>query len=531
MADPHDSVDLVIIGGGINGAGIARDAALRGLSTLLLEARDFGSGTSSWSSRLIHGGLRYLEYGEIPLVRESLNERRTLLSIAPHLVRPLRLMIPLYRGGRRSPWLVRLGMYAYDLLSIGKALPRHRMLDAGGVVACAPGIRRDGLAGGASYFDAQVTFAERLVVENVIAAAEAGAEVRNYAPVTALGRSADGLHRVAWDDARDGAEREVRARVVVNAAGPWVDRVLDIADAPFPKLMGGTKGSHVVVDPFPGAPRDACYVEAADGRPVFIIPWNRQYLVGTTDLRYDGDPAEARATAAEVDYLLATLHGVFPAAGLTPADVNYAYAGVRPLPRVESGPESAITRRHIVHEHDGQGLFSVVGGKLTTYRNLAEQVVDRVQRTLGLAVTPSQTASAALPGGGEAQLPESLRVTGSAGRQRLLDLYGTRCHRLAELCRERPELAEAVDARGEVIAAEIVLALREEFALTLVDLVHRRLMTGLDRDLGGAAARAIAAVAAREAGWDDVRLAAELDALAAWERRLTLAGAQAGRHS
>lgn len=531
MTASSDTVDLVIVGGGINGAGIARDAALRGLSTLLLEARDFGSGTTSWSSRLIHGGLRYLEYGEIPLVRESLGERRTLLAIAPHLVRPLRLLIPLYRGGSRAPWLVRVGMLAYDLLSIGKALPRHRMLKPKDVLAAAPGIRREGLAGGASYFDAQVTFAERLVVENVLAAAEAGAELRNYAPVTRLAVSPDGLHRVHWDDARDGGAREVSARVVVNAAGPWVDRVLGLTDRPHAQLTGGTKGSHIVVDPFPGAPRDACYVEAPDGRPVFIIPWNDQYLIGTTDLRYAGDPAEARATAAELEYLLATLDAVFPSAGLSAADVNYAYAGIRPLPHVEAGPESAITRRHIIHAHEERGLFSVIGGKLTTYRNLAEQVVDRVQRELGLPVTPSQTADAPLPGGADAALPESLHLLGPAGRQRLLDLYGARCHRLAELIRERPELAATLDPDGEVLAAEVVLALREEFALTLTDLLRRRLMTGLGPDLGAGSKAGIAEFAAREAGWDGTRLAAELDALADWERRLTLAGAPDGRHS
>ena len=531
MTDTAETVDLLVIGGGINGVGIARDAALRGLSTLLLEARDFGSGTSSWSSRLIHGGLRYLEYGEISLVRESLHERRTLLKIAPHLVRPLRLVIPLYRDGTRSPFVVRLGMLAYDLLSLGKALPRHRMLGTDEVIAGAPGIRRDGLVGAASYFDAQVTFAERLVVENVVAAAEAGATLRNYAVVTKLELGTDGPHRVTWDDAREGGERSVRARVVVNAAGPWVDRVLGLSNAGAPRLMGGTKGSHLVVDPFPGAPQDACYVEAADGRPVFIIPWNGQYLIGTTDIRYDGDPAEATPSAAEVEYLLATLHAVFPSAGLTPAEINFAYAGVRPLPYVEAGPESAITRRHIIRRHAGRGLYSIIGGKLTTYRNLAEQVTDRVQKALGLPVTATRTADAPLPGGHEATVPEALRPLPPAVQQRLLALYGSRCQRLAELCRERPDYAEPVAAGSGVIAAEVALALRDEYALTLVDLLHRRLMTGLDADLGAAAADAIAAVAAREAGWDGQRLAAERDALAAWTARLSLAGMRGARQS
>jgi len=367
MTGGGEEFDLAVIGGGINGAGIARDAAMRGLSVLLVEQDDFGAGTSSWSSRLIHGGLRYLEYGEIPLVFESLNERRRLLSIAPHLVRPLRLLIPIYRGGRRPAWQVRLGLLAYDLLSFRQSLPGHKFLHADAVAERAPGLLREGLTGAASYFDAQVTFAERLVLENVLAAAASGADVRNYHALQSLVSQGRGGFRLTCRDLVATRDYEVRARAVVNAAGPWVDRVLARSDEAAPRLIGGTKGSHVTVDPFPGAPRDACYVEAPeDGRPVFIIPWNGQYRVGTTDIRFEGDPASARASPAEVDYLLATVNDVFPDAALAHADINYAYAGVRPLPYVEKGPESAITRRHILHEHEDGRFVSVVGGKLTT---------------------------------------------------------------------------------------------------------------------------------------------------------------------
>lgn len=522
MADAGE-FDVIVIGGGINGAGIARDAALRGLSVLLLEAQDFGGGTSSWSSRLIHGGLRYLEYGEIPLVYESLHERETLRKIAAHLVRPLRLIIPLYRGGHRARWLVRLGMIAYDILSIRKSLPRHEMLGADEVIEQATAIRQDDLLGGASYYDAQVSFAERLVIENIVSAAGAGAVLRNYSPVTALQLSPEGPHTVRFTVGEEGIQREALGRCVVNAAGPWVDKVLKQSNQAMPRLMGGTKGSHIVIDTFVGGPRDALYVEAADdGRPMFIIPWNDQYLIGTTDLRYDGDPREARATSAEVDYLLGTVNSLFPKARLGRASVNFMYSGVRPLPHVEKGPEGAITRAHIIYQHDVKTVFSVVGGKLTTYRHLAEQVVDKLQKILHHRDTACTTADVLLPGGGvadDALLP-SIPLLNQSGRHRLRDLYGSRIGRLAELCRESPLYAEVIDERHEVLAAEVIMAIRDEFACTLIDLLHRRLMTGLADDQGQSGAEAIAAIAGVECGWDDNRISAELAALDSYNRRL-----------
>lgn len=515
MAQAADTYDLVIVGGGINGAGIARDAALRGLSVLLLDAADFGAGTSSWSSRLIHGGLRYLEYGELSLVYESLHERRTLRRIAPHLVKPLRLTIPLYASGQRAPWVVRIGLVAYDLLSWDKKLKRHRMLSREELLERAPGINAEGLRGGASYYDAQVSYAERLVIENVVAAKRAGADVRNYSEVTAIEPGEP--HRVRAVDVDSGECLAVSARTVVNAAGPWVDDVLERCGVPMPRLMGGTKGSHVVVGLFDGMTSDAFYVEAPDGRPVFIIPWNGQVLIGTTDIRYDGDPRDARATRAEIDYLLQTANSLFPEAGLVPGDVRYAYAGVRPLPHVDKGPESSITRRHILHEHDGpaRGMVSIIGGKLTTYRNLAEQCVDRVQRLLGGRPTACVTAKQPLPGGAGGELPRDLCPgMHPAARQRLAALYGVRC-------REFAALGDAViDPGTGLLAAEVRHAIREEFARHLTDIVHRRVMTGLDADQGRASAAAIADLAADELGWDDARKQAELDTLSAWNERL-----------
>ncbi|MEL7187675.1 MAG: glycerol-3-phosphate dehydrogenase/oxidase, partial [Pseudomonadota bacterium] len=340
--------DVAVIGAGVNGAGIARDAALRGLKVLVLDKGDMCSATSAISSRLIHGGLRYLEYGEIPLVYESLHERRWLRQIAAHLVQPLRISIPIYENARRGKFLIRLGMIAYDILSWNKSLPKHDMLNEQEIRAAEPGLNDDGLVAAARYYDAQITFAERLVLENLLAATAAGAEIRTYARVVELATCNRQVDRVSYVDA-DGKQHTVRVASVVNAAGPWVDDVLKTAPEPTKRFIGGTKGSHIVVGKFADAPKDTFYVEAAtDGRPFFIIPWNDQYLIGTTDIRYDGDLDSIRASREEVDYLLKETNRVFPRAGLTVDDINFAYAGVRPLPYRDKGPESAITRRHII---------------------------------------------------------------------------------------------------------------------------------------------------------------------------------------
>ena len=515
-ARPH--FDIAVIGAGVNGAGIARDAALRGLRTVVIEQDDVCSGTSAWSSRLIHGGLRYLEYAEIPLVYESLHERRTLRVIAPHLVKPLRINIPIYAGAKRAPWLIRLGMLCYDLLSFTKKMPGHQMLSASRFVREEPGVRTDGLKAAARYHDAQVTFAERLVLENLLAAAAAECEVRLYERVTSISVANGLAGTIETVDVLTDEKRELSASVILNAAGPWVDGVLDAATVDMPRLIGGTKGSHIVVGHFDGAPQDAFYIEAeADGRPFFVIPWNGLYLIGTTDIRYDGSPGEVRASLEEMDYLITETNRVFSQAGLTVDDVHYAYAGVRPLPHQEKGPESAITRKHIVRVHNdtARNLVSIVGGKLTTYRRLAEEAVDCAARILGRRVPKCRTADTPLPGGwGLDDARDALRgipALSADGAERLLNVYGGRARDVAAIASE--ELPDALDDRGCVLEAEVAFAIRREFARTLTDIVHRRTMIGLSADQGRPLYQRVAAIAAAEAGWDDARRAEELTAL------------------
>ena len=527
-ASPH--FDVAIIGAGVNGAGIARDAALRGLSVVIFDKNDMCTGCSWISSRLIHGGLRYLEYGEIPLVYESLHERRYLRLTAEHLVKPLRICLPIFEGARRGPLLIRLGMMLYDFLSIGKTVPRHEMLSGDEIQKEEPGLRKEGLEAAARYYDAQIAFAERLVLENLLAARSAGAEVLTHCEVTAVKVSEGAVSAVVYQDKQDGAEREVSVGTVVNAAGPWVDHVLETVPGSADRHIGGTKGSHIIVGRFEGAPKDAFYAEAAaDGRPFFIIPWHDQYLIGTTDIRYDGDLDDIRVSAAEVDYLLAETNRVFPAAKLTVADIHYAYAGVRPLPFQEKGPESAITRRHIikVNKQVAKGLISIIGGKLTTYRNLAEQTVDRIAKLQHLKLPECRTRDTLLPGAsGLARAEQRLRalqLLSERGIERLLSIYGGRASGISALCEGDAALARAMDANDTVLAAEVVFAIREEFAKSLTDIVFRRLMIGLDADQGRPLYTTIADLAAGEFGWSDDEKSRQLDELVDYSESLRVA--------
>ena len=451
--------DVIVIGAGINGAGIARDAAMRGLNVLLVDKSDVGSGTSSASTRLIHGGLRYLEHFEFGLVRESLRERETLLRIAPHLVRPLPITIPIYKQSARGPLTIRAGMIAYDLLSFTKSLPRHRMLSRAATLEQLPGLNPEGLLGSALYFDAQVEFAERLVLENVLAAREHGAEVYTYAPVTNL--TGSGIEFVC-----EGKKQLAEASVIVNASGPWVDYLLYEAPFESPKLIDGTKGSHIVVAPFAGASANAIYLEAeSDKRPFFIIPWNGNYLIGTTDVRFDDDPDEVRSELWEIDYLLTETNRAFPEARLTREHVLYTYSGVRPLPITGEKDEQSITRRHFIREHPRlSNLLSIVGGKLTTYRSLAEECVDLIFRKLGRPSPPCATAKEVLPGA----VNFSSFAAEFKGPERLLRVYGSRANQVTQL-------------NEDPFTSEIRFAFEHEFAKTWADCFLRRTMIGLSR--------------------------------------------------
>lgn len=513
--------DMIVIGAGINGAAIAREAAVGGNKVLLVDRADIGAGTSSTSSRLIHGGLRYLEYGELHLVYESLHERERLLAHAPHLVAPLELCIPVYRHGRRPRWQVALGLALYDWLSLGKSVPNRQLLDRDELVAKLPGLEREGLVGGASYYDAQVPHAERLVVENVLDAVAHGATLATYTCVTRI-RVEDGRTTgVDWRTSA-GATGGARARLVVNAAGPWVDDVLGTIQ--HTRLLGGTKGSHIVVPAFPGAPSVGVYVEArSDGRPFFILPWNELLLIGTTDERYEGDPADAAIDAPERAYLVAETERVFPGAAGLDARVLYTHTGVRPLPYRPRGSTSAITRRHLIRRHRAaRGVYSIVGGKLTTHRALAEDVLHKVRHELPRAASAA-TRERPLPGAlppaeRDALLAELGARFGVRQARRLWHVYGGAAAAVAKLA-ATDGLAEPVTAGRGLLTAELVHALQSEWATTLADLLQRRSMVGLEADFGLGVAADAASVLTRLGFWDRARAEGEVEAYRALAAR------------
>ncbi|GAA2853383.1 glycerol-3-phosphate dehydrogenase [Streptosporangium fragile] len=526
----HD-FDLLVIGGGVNGLGIAWDAADRGLSVLVIEKGDWGSGTSSWSSRMIHGGLKYLEKLDLGLVRESLRDREWLLRHAPHLVTPLPFALPFYRNNTHHRLKLRAGMLLYDVLSFDKSLPTHRAYGREKTTALLPGLSRDGLQGSAVYYDAQVEYAERLSVEIMLAARGAGAVTLNFAESTRLRVQHGRVIGASVRDAVTGTVHDVSARFTVNVAGPWVDEVLSglpSGSSPAPRrLIGGTKGTHLVVEPFPGSPGCAMYYEAlSDGRPLMVIPWLGRYLIGSTDKRFEGDLDMAAADQEEIDYILAETNRLFPAANLSEDGILYAYTGVRPLPYVPSGEPGDITRRHILHDHRPQfdGLLSVVGGKLTTFRTLAEHAVDEVGRRLGRRTT-SRTRGLDLPGR-PPEGPEEFgrafeRESGlpAAEAHRLARVYGARARRVAALIASSEALSRTVDPVSGLRAGEVVFAIREEEAVSLADVLARRTMIGLEPDLGQGAMDAVAAVCAAELGWDDAETARQKAAYLRYLRR------------
>ncbi|MDH3533464.1 MAG: FAD-dependent oxidoreductase, partial [Gammaproteobacteria bacterium] len=348
-------------------------------------------------------------------------------------------------------------------------------------------------------------------------------DIRTYSRVTSINVDQGAVRSVDYVDTLTGTAHQVDVLSVVNAAGPWVDAVLSVAPGKSPQLIGGTKGSHIIVSAFDGAPHDAFYVEAAtDGRPFFIIPWNGLYLIGTTDIRFEGDIAALRASREEVDYLLRETNRVFPNARLTSDAIHYAYSGVRPLPYREKGPESAITRRHIIKENSeiARGMISIIGGKLTTYRHLAEQTVKQLGKLLGRKLPACRTQNALLAGAyrlAEARAAlESFAELSQAGVARLLRIYGGRAIQVLELAKTEPRLSKTIDANKSVMTAEVVFALREELARTLTDIVYRRLMLGFGADQGRELYQDIADIAAAELGWSDEQRAAELNALSAY---------------
>ncbi len=484
MPDMHD---LLIIGGGVNGCGIARDAAGRGHSVFLCEMNDLASGTSSWSTKLIHGGLRYLEYYEFRLVREALIEREVIWRMAPHIVGPLRFVLPHHRG-LRPAWLLRLGLFLYDHLGGRKKLPPTRTLDLTRDPAGAP-LKPGAFARGFEYSDCWVDDA-RLVVLNARDAADRGATIRTRAKCVAAERDAEGW-TLTIESTDTGARETVRGRALINAAGPWVADVLTGTLRSNSKAsVRLVQGSHIVVKRI--FEHDRAYIfQNADGRIVFAIPYEGDFtLIGTTDRDYDGDPAKVHATEAEIAYLCAAASEYF-AKPVARDDVVWTYSGVRPLYDDGASEAKAATRDYVFELDDNGGdapLLSIFGGKITTYRRLAEEALEKLEKRLppGAGEKAGWTGRASLPGGdfpmeGRAALAADLArdypFLSSAHAARVARAYGTHARTWLAGAKALADLGR--DFGATLTEAELRHLMTQEWALSADDVLWRRSKLGL----------------------------------------------------
>lgn len=523
----RDGVDVLVIGGGISGAGVVRDAASRGLRAFLVERDDFACGTSSRSSKMVHGGLRYIGEGQLQVTRESCRERDLLLQRNPNLVRPLPFLFPSFDGGKHPLWQIRAALWTYAALANFRRTARFRMLGPEETAAFAPDLRRSGLRGAGLYYDAQVDDA-RLVLETLKSARTLGAECVNHAEAIEFRRDGSGrIDGVRVGDRLRGGSVVIHAHAVVNAAGPSVERLRGL-DRPLPRPeLRPAKGVHLVIRrsrlQLPGA----ITFEAADRRQLFVEPWDEDVaIVGTTD-SFSTEIDEPTVSIEDVHYLLAAANDAFPSKGLTTNDLVSVFAGVRPL--VDDGsserPPSSVSREHRIYE-DVSGLVSLAGGKLTTYRAMGEEIVDRAIRLSPVLrerrIGRSRTAELALRDESvePAVLEAALRARFHVAPKRAAHLvrsYGTDAERLLD---EAPEALRRPIGRTHFTWAEIPWSFRTESPANLCDLLERRMRMALFAPGQGLAELdAIATLAAEAAGWDAGRAREEAAAYATAVRR------------
>jgi glycerol-3-phosphate dehydrogenase len=489
--------EIVVIGGGINGVAIARECARAGRRVLLLEKDDFASGTTSRSTRIIHGGLRYLENGEMGLVRESLRERERLLRERPHLVKPTRFVFALNESSRHSAMELRAGLWLYRRLGGNGNHPQNSKTDLRELESNLDKGHKWSLF---DYEDGQCEYPERLVAEWLSEALGAGIEARNHMEVMEV-RTQDGrVDGVALRDQFTGDEQFIRAEWVVNATGPWADRVYATTKLTHDRpMIGGVRGSHIVVPEFVGCPKSAVYSEAADGRPGFVIPWTGQILVGTTEIPDQSSPDHAQPTGAEITYLLDMVNRLFPSAKLTRSDISYAFSGIRPLPFQEKGSPHAITRKHMIRNHAEEGalgMLSIIGGKLTTAAELARQCAHK----MGIGTSgPKEVRVAAGPASGiESTVTQWARVvsqqSGITERQAkaIAGWHGSRALAIIQSARSDEKLREPLCEHSDHIVAEAIEAARYECAMTLSDILLRRVPVALNPCFSGECARTAA---------------------------------------
>jgi glycerol-3-phosphate dehydrogenase len=508
MEDREKVYDVIVIGGGVTGAGVARDAALRGLSCLLLEKDDFSSGVTSKSTRLIHGGLRYLANFEVDLVAESLRERAILRRQAPYLIHPMPILIPIYRGDPHGRAVISLGIHLYDLLSHDRDLPHYFTSNRAKTLSFEPRLNREGLAGSALFYDHQIMMPERLVIENVISARTAGAELLNHTGAEKIEETEAGIE-VSARDTLTGVRKHFRAEVLINAAGPWIDAVRQRGGINDRKIIYPTKGIHLVV---PKLTDQALFVTSRDERMFFIIPLGVYSLIGTTDTKYNGDLDDVHADARDVEYLITESRRVLPRLNISRDAVLYTYAGIRPL-AFSGKSESKISRKHRVIKEGRSGrIITIAGGKLTTYRNMAKDAVDAACSVLGnktRCVTDSKPLPGSLPAAYDEYLREAVPALSSHYGvlpefvRHLIAFYGSRSESILELMKADSSLKAPISEESPDTYAQLLFSVREEGARTLSDIILRRMHLGMTASRGAAQVETVASLVAMELKWND----------------------------
>ena len=464
----NKNFDLLIIGGGINGSAIAHLSAKEGMKVALLEKGDFASGTSSKSTKLMHGGIRYLENLELDLVYESLRERYIQLTAAPHLVKPLQFIIPVYKKDKRPLWMMHLGVFLYDLLAGKYKIKKHKRLNKKEVLEKEPSLKKEGLLGGLTYYDAQMDDA-RVCLENVLSADEAGASVSNYVKTISFIKENGKAVGVIARDELGGEKFEIRAKKIICAAGPWTNELLRIDHHKAKKRIRMTKGVHIVYKE--KITNSAILVTSkSDKRIFFVIPWKDKTLIGTTDTAHVGNPDFVKTNKEDIDYLLNEAERVFPGIQIDKEKIIHTFAGLRPLIRKWGSP-SKVSRRHLFHETPS-GIIFVVGGKYTTYRRIAELCVNKIKKGSD-GKEFKLFGSGAIkenPGAVASQYGVDIKLI-----QNLIKRYGARYKNVLELIKERPILKEKIFNNPPITGAEIFYSLKTEMAEKAEDVLDRRL--------------------------------------------------------
>ena len=535
----RQTFDLVVVGAGVYGAVAAWDAALRGLSVALIDKGDFGGATSFNNLKTVHGGLRYLQHAGFRRMRESVRERRTLMRIAPHLIQPMPFLLPTYDQGLRRRPLLAVAMLLNDLVGFdrnrdtdpNKFLPPGRVVSRQECRRLLPGVPEEGLTGGAFWYDAQITNSDRLTLTFVISAAKAGAQVANYVEAVGFLREGARVCGVEAKDVLDGERLAIRSRVVMNASGPWVDRVLDTLDGESrPRLFHFSKAMNLVTRPIL---RDIAVglSNRNRGQVLFVIPWRDVSLVGTRHAGYEGAPDDVEAKEEDIQQLLEEINHAYPPAQLRRHDVRLVHRGLLPMtPGGENGDSVTLVKRHRIHDHRSEGvdgLISMVGVKYTTARDVAEKAVDRVFDLLGKSPPRARTATTPIYGGSMGRFPEFLDQEvrrnplqlREPSLRHLIGTYGSAYTDVIRHVEEDSGNALPVVEGSPVLKAEVLHAVREEQAVDLASVILRRTELGSAGHPGRSCLEACTAVIASELGWDPRKTAAEIESMEEIYRR------------